>query len=366
MLRKLEAVRLQTPQMKDSIRVIVARALAEVDPVEAETLAETVNEPAARAMALLAVARAFPDHERTRKLALLEQALVQARNGARPQLRANLIARVIDRLAEMGERARAEALLPEAIKTVNETGPRGFIAAMLARVDPPGALALAKVVATNSPEMAGRVYTTLARQVAAEKPADAERIWSMIPSKAQRDRALLEVVWKIAEVDPQRAWRFVDSAEQEFEHPQRYLFLRTGCGRAIRPQRAALFKSPWRASIAGSATRSRSAGPGCFRPLCPSSSRSTRPWCRSTSGAFSPCGPREAMRTTGTFLWQASSQSSWPGTTGTWPERCFSPSRPSWNEATIYRLERSSGDILPGRLSTRGPRWRRSRSYRSI
>jgi hypothetical protein len=33
---------------------------------------------------------------------------------------------------------------------------------------------------------------------------------------------------KIAEVDPERAWRLIDSTQQEFDRPQRYLFLAHG------------------------------------------------------------------------------------------------------------------------------------------
>ena len=61
------------------IQHMVARWLARIDPMKAAVLAESIEGPAFRAMALLAVVDALPERERDRKLALLDAAAVQAK-----------------------------------------------------------------------------------------------------------------------------------------------------------------------------------------------------------------------------------------------------------------------------------------------
>jgi hypothetical protein len=227
-LRKADSVKLPASQMNNAIRRLAVEALARTDAAEAETLAETIDEPGVRSMALLLVANELPDTERAHKLALLERATVQARSATRPQLRGPLLARVINRLCSMGEKARARALLPEVLELIKETGPPPNVAAMLARVDLAAALQIANEVATKTPDTAGRLYTTLAREIAAESPAEAERVWSLIRSREHRERGVAEVAWKIAEVDPERAWRLTDTAQSELDNPLRYLWLAHG------------------------------------------------------------------------------------------------------------------------------------------
>jgi hypothetical protein len=229
-LRKLEAVKLPGPQWRDTVRMFAAVGLAATDPAEAETVAEAIDAPGARAVILLEVADALPDSERVRKLALLERAIVQARAAAAPRQRANLSLRAIARLFAIGEKARAQALLPEGLKLSKdlEGQAQPFVVPIVARADPAAAVALATEVATKISNRAGRTYMLLASEIAAQDPAEAERVWGLIPTKEEREHALLKVAPKIAEVDPDRAWRITDSTQQEFDHPQRYLFLAHG------------------------------------------------------------------------------------------------------------------------------------------
>ncbi len=221
-LHKLDAVKPPRPLMKETILLVAVDALAQSDPSEAEAVAETINEPGARARALFLVENALPDKEHAHKLTLLERAIVQARNSAIPSLRANMFARVINRLCALGENARAQALLPEVLKLTKETGPLFQVAAMVARADLAAALQIAKDIARNNPELAASAYRAISTQVAALNPAEAERIWSLIVVKDLLDRALLDVTWKMAAVDPERAWRLTDAAEREVAYPERY------------------------------------------------------------------------------------------------------------------------------------------------
>ncbi len=50
----------------------------------------------------------------------------------------------------------------------------------------------------------------------------------MIPRESAREWLPSAVAWRMAPVDPARARRLVDESQQDFEHPQAYLFLALG------------------------------------------------------------------------------------------------------------------------------------------
>ena len=336
-LRKLDAVKLPGPQMKNAIWLLAAETLASVDAAEAETLAETIDEPSMLARALLYVADGLPETDRAHKLALLERVTVQGRNSSRLPWCAVVLARVIARLSEMGEKAKAQALVPEAIKLSKETGTRADIAAELARADPAAALALATEVATRGPDFAAVVFTRLARRVAIDAPAEAERIWNLIPSQRLRDSAIVEVTWKIAEADPQSPGGSLRLPSARSTTRSDTCSWPTSCGRATRPVRGARFKRPWRVLIAGSTRASLQARCRRSGSRCPWSSKSTPRWCRSISGGSSPCGPHQAIPATGACRSRTGSRSWWDGTTVKWPMRSSSPCGPHSNEAMNCR-----------------------------
>ncbi len=124
-LRKADSVKLPAAsQMKNAIRRLAVAALARTDAAEAETVAETIDDPGVGSMGLVLVADALPDTERAHKLALLERATVQARNATRPQLRGALLARVIHRLCSMGEKARRKRSCPKCSSASRRPGHR--------------------------------------------------------------------------------------------------------------------------------------------------------------------------------------------------------------------------------------------------
>jgi hypothetical protein len=229
-LRKIDGVKFPVRTMRGEILSRACEALAEVDSVEAETLANSIDEPEERCRALILVADALPETERARRLKLLENAVLQARNSFVPQMRTDVISRVIIRLCELGEKERAKALVADALdlkrrNRIQGKSLRALCAARLARVDLSEALAIVREGVQGDSSLAGRAFATIARQLAADDPAEAERIWGLIPLLTERDAQLAELAMKMAAADPGRAWRLSDDGQREVDQPQRYLLL---------------------------------------------------------------------------------------------------------------------------------------------
>ncbi len=109
-LQKLDGVKFEIPTMKGRILNQLVRTLVQIDPAEAETVAEAIDEPSGRCRNLLLVADALPDQERAHKLAVLERAHLQARNARAPSQRAGLLSLVAARWYDTGDREKARAL----------------------------------------------------------------------------------------------------------------------------------------------------------------------------------------------------------------------------------------------------------------
>jgi hypothetical protein len=103
-LRKLEAGVIRNPRMTSSIQYQVVRALARTDPARAEEVAEAIEVPDIRAMALMVLADTLPTEERDRKLALLARAAIQAKTSKAPYP----VAEVAERWQSWEKRRRPE------------------------------------------------------------------------------------------------------------------------------------------------------------------------------------------------------------------------------------------------------------------
>jgi len=68
----------------------------------------------------------------------------------------------------------------------------------------------------------------IAFRLAADNPAEAERVLRQVPHETQRDWFPAAIAWKMASVDPARARRLTDESQRYFDHPQSYLFLALG------------------------------------------------------------------------------------------------------------------------------------------
>ena len=72
------------------------------------------------------------------------------------------------------------------------------------------------------------ILVNIAFHLAADNPAEAERILAQMPPEPGRDRFPPAIAWKMASADPARARRLTDQAQREHDRPYRYLFLALG------------------------------------------------------------------------------------------------------------------------------------------
>jgi len=222
-LEKLEkAEEVLTPVMASGVKYMVARNLARSDPAQALQLGETIESPQGRYGLLLLVADALPAEKRDQKLALIARAAVEARAAKI----AFATADVAERLYELGEKNMAKTLFAESVlvKPDPSAGIRGRFAARLARFDLPAALAIAKERTDFGPE----IYWNIALRVAAENPAEAERVLRLVPQEPGKRWLPPSIAWRMAQADPARARRLVDEAQRYDDNPQTYLFLALG------------------------------------------------------------------------------------------------------------------------------------------
>jgi hypothetical protein len=225
-LRRLEGDEISDPSMRTSIRITAAIALARTDPARAVAEVEgIVGVPRLRVAALFRLAEALPAEERQRKLALLDRA-VPLLEEANSQY---VAAEVAERLYDLGQEERARAIIADSTRMAKEApGSRGRYATRLARFDLPAALAIAKELAVSQPYTGARAYESIALGLAAENPAEAERLLRLAPRQAGRPWLPPVVVWKMAQADPARARRLVDETLRHDDHPQLLLFLALG------------------------------------------------------------------------------------------------------------------------------------------
>ena len=95
---------------------------------------------------------------------------------------------VAERWYELGEKEEARTLFADGLRLANEiqdktSSSRGSFAARLARVDPPSALAIARKFPAGLPYSVGWVLRNLAFRLAADDPAEAERVLRQIRPK---------------------------------------------------------------------------------------------------------------------------------------------------------------------------------------
>ncbi len=231
-LQRLDGIEFAGPRMKGAITAQAAWVLARSDPAEAETLAAAIDEPGGQARALVAVFDALPDRDRQHRLAVLERATLQAKAATAPAGRVVQLAAVAERWYELGEREKAKTLMNDALrlaKTLSKvTPPRRQLVPALARFDLPSALAFAREFPPTGMNSQAEILVNIAFHLAADHPAEAERILTQLPPEPGRDQFPPAIAWKMAFADPARARRLTDQMQREIDRPYRYLFLALG------------------------------------------------------------------------------------------------------------------------------------------
>ena len=212
-LELTEGKTLTEPFLKAMFRMRVAAALLESAPDEALAVAESIDDPAARAMALLKAADALPATEKAKKQELLDRALVGAKAAREPTgIRMLLTGQVAERWLDMGLTEKGKALLreiqPDAEQLPDAAWPayaKGAFAEELCQIDLDAALKLTKGL--SDARAYGRHHGNIAHELAGKDPAAAERVLGMVKEPYQHDQYVVRVAYRMAPVDLARARR---------------------------------------------------------------------------------------------------------------------------------------------------------------
>jgi protocatechuate 3,4-dioxygenase beta subunit len=227
-LEKLETTKVTDPDYLNLARVQIVEGLATDSLDEALAQAELCTSADARALCYLEICDLRPDLDKTRVRDLIDQALLNARAVKSPDYRLTMYGQIADKLLDLGEKERARKLLAEA-EALGGSAVRGnvvsfnlgIVAQALARVDLPAALKmldyLSQQVQKNDKRdrtyVFVRFYGTMAHKLAADAPADAERLLEKIQGlePAHASRYAIAVCSKMVRTDPARARRIAES-----------------------------------------------------------------------------------------------------------------------------------------------------------
>jgi hypothetical protein len=230
-LERLDSIRFERPNSRDTVKNRLVIALAATDPDEAAAVAESIAEPGTRAGVLVDLADELPASEKSRKLAVLDQAVLQAKAATNPQDRLFQMGEVAERWYELGEIERARALFAEARAVAdgfaNKSDPiLGLFAARLSHLDLPGALRIAEGIADQ--DRRDDALGNIAARIAAENPAEVEGVLGRIPNPLGRIPGTFRACQKMAAVDPARARRIAERTQGAMFRADALLFLAVG------------------------------------------------------------------------------------------------------------------------------------------
>ncbi|MFI5459602.1 MAG: hypothetical protein ACHRXM_29610 [Isosphaerales bacterium] len=208
------------------LKSIVAQARDSLD--EATAVIEASTDATLRAQGYAEICEVRRDLDPPRVKELLTQAMINARAAeARPVARTALPVQIADRLIDIGEIEQARKLLQDAERTFKETTKNadrtghllGRIAGVLARIDLPAALAIIddlerayrKNVTGDTTSTLDGLNGTIAVKLAAQAPADAERVLTKLSLRVETVRYIAAVCFKMAPKDLARSRRIADS-----------------------------------------------------------------------------------------------------------------------------------------------------------
>ncbi len=211
-----------------AIRLELVEALARDSLDEATALIEASTDVTLRARAYAGICEVRRDLDAGRVKELLAQAVLNAKaTEARPMARMSVPLTFADRLIDLGEIEQARKLLQEVEKTSKEMTKNanrpgyfaGRIATVLARIDLPAALAILDDLERTARKTSARDVSRLfdqfngimAYKLAAQSPADAERVLTRVSLQAATVRYIAAVCFNMAPKDLTRARRIADS-----------------------------------------------------------------------------------------------------------------------------------------------------------
>ncbi|QEH33004.1 hypothetical protein OJF2_14980 [Aquisphaera giovannonii] len=217
-LELTEGEAVSEPYLKGMVRMLASTALLESSPEDALTVAEAIDEPSGKVLALLKAADATPAAEKTKRLELLDRAIVGAKAAREPTgIRDILLGQVAERWLDMGLAEKGRALLREIQPDVERLPDaafggyaKGAFAEELCQIDLDAALRLTKGL--TDPSELDRHHGNIAHELAGKDPEAAERVLGMVKSPYQHDQYVVRVVHRMASVDLPRARRVAATA----------------------------------------------------------------------------------------------------------------------------------------------------------
>ncbi len=196
----------------DFLRGFTARGYVNENVDEALAVVESIHEIRMKINGYLDVYDYAPKNDRAKKLEILSRTRLQANNQKDPIERIVAIARIADRLFELGEDAQATKLLRDSLADASKLpiegpgeGARTIFAKALASIDLPVALDLIKDI--KDKRLYDNYLGEIAHEIAARFPADAERLLSLAGYPYTREYYPIRVAYRMAPLDFDRARR---------------------------------------------------------------------------------------------------------------------------------------------------------------
>jgi protocatechuate 3,4-dioxygenase beta subunit len=216
-LALVEARGVEDAWFADHLRHAVSCSLPSADADERMAIVGAIRDVEWRVLAALHAADALPEAARALKRECVEHALQDALSIPEPSRRIVSLAKVADRLIDLGEVARATRLLDEArliavSLPLMATGGHARVeyAESLARVDPARALALTEDIL--DPVAFDRSRLRIARRLASSDPSRAAKILETLRDPRSLTSALPGLCHALAAVDPALARQLIAKA----------------------------------------------------------------------------------------------------------------------------------------------------------
>ncbi len=213
-LSLIEARGVDDPWFADHLRHAASCSLTPSEPDERRAIVEAIRDLEWRVLAALDAADALPVSAKSLKRECVEHALRDARAIGEPASMVVSLARVADRLIDLGEEALATKLLDEArpvAGSLASTGAGGHarieFAERLARVDPAKALALTEDIL--DPGAFDRCRLQIARRLASRDPAKAAKVLESLRDPRSLARDLPALCHALAQSDPTLARQLI-------------------------------------------------------------------------------------------------------------------------------------------------------------
>jgi hypothetical protein len=241
LLEELDMRPFHNPWFDSYLRRAAAKSLLAESFEEARTIVDSMTDAGFRSTGYVDLYDALPGEDRTKKLELLNQALLHSQNVEANDHRIIHLAGIARRFWALGEKERATKILREGQAIAKELPTaawagyaRGTFAEDLALIDLPGALSLMKDL-KDSFEYS-RHHGNLAHKLAGTNPAEAERIFDML-AKPNGDRWATRICYLMAAVELPRARRIAERVKDPYQKARAYGVMAQALGKS-EPQQA--------------------------------------------------------------------------------------------------------------------------------